>query len=173
MTWLFFFCLVVRDVRSLPPVWLHTLLRDKQWRKFSEVVRLLDKVDRQNKRLLSKMTEDALHAYVRSQEFRNNPQKLCSLLQEVGCQIHTPTTSDSIKTRHSVPQTVMSNNRLQSMDGETKRPSSYPTLTHHATKIAVSVAWGVTDIGMRWWRRTENKDWFLRGLEYLLNAAHI
>ena len=124
MTWLFFFRLVVRDVRTLPPVWLHTLLRDKQWRKFSEVVRLLDKVNEHNKPLLSKMTEEALHAYVRSQEFRNNPQKLCSLLQEVGCQIHIPPTSDSIKTRHSVPQTLMSNNRLQSMDGETKRPSS-------------------------------------------------
>ena len=118
---LYFFCLVARDVRSLPPLWLHTLLRDKQWRKFSEVVRLLDKAGGQNGPLLSKMTEEALHAYVQSQEFRDNPQKLISLLQGAGCHIQIPPTSPN---RHSIPQTVMTNNRVQSMDRETKRPSS-------------------------------------------------
>ena len=122
---LYFFSLVARDVRSLPPLWLHTLLRDKQWRKFSEVVRLLDKTSGQNTPLLSKMTEEALHAYVRSQEFQDNPQILISLLQGAGCQIQIPpTSSGSIKNRHSIPQTVMTNNRVQSMDQETKRPSS-------------------------------------------------
>ena len=100
----YFFFLVARDVRSLPPVWLLTLLRDKQWRKFSEVVRLLDKTSGQNTPLLSKMTEEALHAYVRSQEFQDNPQLLISLLQGAGCQIQIPpTSSGSIKNRHSIP----------------------------------------------------------------------
>ena len=121
---LYFFSLVARDVRSLPPLWLHTLLRNKQWRKFSEVVRLLDKTSGQNKPLLSKMMEEALHAYVQSQEFQDNPQILISLLQGAGCQIQIPPTSGSIKNRHSIPQTVMTSNRVQSIDQETKRPSS-------------------------------------------------
>ena len=116
---------MAREVQSLPPLWLQALFKDRQWKTFSEVVRLLDKAGEQNEPLLSKMTEEALHAYVNSQEFQNNPQKLLSLLQKAGClnsffsdTLHQNVllhhTSGSIKDRHSFPKTVMSNNVTQS-----------------------------------------------------------
>jgi len=110
---------VAREVQSLPPLWLQALFKDRQWKTFSEVVRLLGG---QNEPLLSKMTEEALHAYVNSQEFQNNPQKLLSLLQKAGCLnsffsdvFHQNILlQPSIKDRHSFPKTVMSNNITQS-----------------------------------------------------------
>ena len=121
--------------RDVPPVWLLALFRDKQWKKFSEVIRLLDQSGRHNGALLSKMIEEALQAYVNSKEFQDNPQKLISLLQEAGClrrffsdsvtrNILFPPTSGNIKNRHSVPKTVMSISRLQQVDREMKRLSS-------------------------------------------------
>lgn len=123
--------------RDVPPVWLLALFRDKQWKKFSEVIRLLDQSGGHNGTLLSKMIEEALQAYMNSQEFQDNPQKLISLLQEAGClkcffsdpvsrNILFPPTSGNIKNRHSVPKTVMSMciSRLQQVDREMKRLSS-------------------------------------------------
>ena len=120
--------------RDVPPVWLLTLFRDKQWKTISEVIQLLDESGGRNGTLLSKMTE-ALQAHVYSQEFQDNPQKLISLLQEAGClrcffsdsvsrNILFPPTSGNIKNRHSVPETVMSINRVQQVDSEMKRLSS-------------------------------------------------
>ena len=121
--------------KDVPSVWLLALFRDKQWKKFSEVIQLLDKSGGHNGTLLSKMTEEALQAYVRSQEFQDNPQKLISLLQEAGFlrrffsdsvsrNILFPPTTGNIKNRHSVPKTVMSINRVQQVDSEMKRLSS-------------------------------------------------
>ena len=53
----------VREVHSLPPLWLLALyFKGQQCRIFSEMVRLLDKDGGQNEPLLSKRTEEALHA---------------------------------------------------------------------------------------------------------------
>jgi len=71
------------------------------------------------------MMEEALHAYVNSQEFQNNPKKLLSLLPKAGClnsffsdalhqNVLLHPTLGSIKDRHSFPKTVMSNNVTQS-----------------------------------------------------------
>ena len=124
----FSFHLVARDVAH---VWLLALFRDRQWKNFSEVVQLLDKAGGPNGPLLSKMTEKALHSYVHSQEFQDNPQKLISLLHKAGCLRYLFRDSVSTKVllrsssegnRHSVPKTAMSINRLQ--QGKMKRHSS-------------------------------------------------
>ena len=121
--------------RDVTPVWLYALFRDKQWKNFSEVVQLLDKASGPNRPLLSKMTEKALHTYVHSQEFQDNPQKLISLLHKAGClrylfidsvstKVLLRSTSVSIENRHSVPKTVTSLNGLQQLDKKMKRHSS-------------------------------------------------
>ena len=121
--------------RDVTPVWLLALFRDRQWKNFSEVVQLLDKGGGPNGPLLSKMTEKALHTYVHSQEFQDDPQKLISLLHKAGClrylfrdsvstKVLLRSTSVNIENRHSVPKTATSMNRLQQVDGKMKRHSS-------------------------------------------------
>jgi len=67
---------VARGVRGLPPIWLLALFRNPRWRKFLEVVCLLDKDGGQTEFLFSKMTEEAFHAYVNSTDFQSDFQKL-------------------------------------------------------------------------------------------------
>lgn len=125
---------VAREVRGLPPIWLLALFRNPKWRKFLEVVHLLDKDGGQNESLLSKMTEEAFHAYVNSTDFQSDFQKLIIFLKQTASSIteasshKLPPMSNNSKDRHSVPNTVMTN-ISQSTDAERKRPSS---LSSHA-----------------------------------------
>ena len=99
---------------------------------FSSLIKLVDQIDHY---FLYKMTKKALHTYVHSQEFQDNPQKLILLLHKAGClrylfrdsvstKVLLRSTSVSIENRHSVPKTVTSLNGLQQLDEKMKRHSS-------------------------------------------------
>ena len=72
------------EANDISQLQLATLFRDKQFKKFIELLELLEKGRRPSQVAITHMVTDALKAYLGSQDFHDQPDKLVSALQAVG-----------------------------------------------------------------------------------------
>ena len=91
------------EANDISQLQLATLFRDKQFKKFIELLELLEKGRRPSQVAITHMVTDALKAYLASQDFHDQPDKLVSALQAVGWSFPSKLLLPSEGKRRSAP----------------------------------------------------------------------